>query len=483
MDTLVWLLKVNMAIIFLYAFYKLFFQKDTFFNVKRVIFLSSVIFSLFYSFFDVKGLFLSKTTYLEENLPAFELPEFLVLSGAGKAPQTISLINIAGIIWITGIILLFSYFVFQIISILSKILTSKRMRLSGMDIYVLKDLKNPFSFFNYILINPDFHDEQELSEILHHEKTHVREKHTYDVILSELFCILCWFNPFAWLMKKEIRINLEFLADNFVVKSVKNAEHYQLHLLRLSYHKAIAQLSNNFNVSPLKKRIQMMNKKKSSSAGIIKYTLFVLLFAVLLFVNNLQAQDAMKDPKNLDKIVVIDPANEIEQLQESRGEVFTHVEEMPKYPGGDKAMMKYLSQNIKYPDEAQKQGIEGTVVCRFVVSSTGEVTDVTIVKSLSPETDEEAIRVVKDMPKWIPGKQKGEEVSVYYVLPIRFKLSGNNSPFNTISEIPENVVITVDGEVVSREEFQKISSDKVESVEVLKDESNSGGKIIITLKK
>ncbi|MCL2649528.1 MAG: M56 family metallopeptidase [Candidatus Azobacteroides sp.] len=471
MDTLVWLLKVNIAITLLYAFYKLFFQKDTFFNVKRVILLSSLFFSLVYPFFDVKELFLSKSI---ENFATVELPEFLV-SGAEKSPQTMSVMNLAGIIWVTGVILLFLYFVFQIISILSKILISKRTKLLGINVYVLKNLKSPFSFFNYILIDPDFHDEQELSEILHHEKTHVRERHTYDVIFSELFCILCWFNPFVWLMKKEIRINLEFLADNFVMKSVKNTEHYQLHLLRLSYHKAIAQLSNNFNVSPLKKRIQMMNKKKSSNAGMIKYALFVPLFACLLFVNNLQAQNDKNGGEQTQKSQVVDvPVDK---------NVFTHVEQMPQFPGGEAEMMNYLAQNIKYPADAQTQGIQGMVVVRFVVSKSGEISDVIVLRPVGSSLDNEAVRVVSAMPNWIPGKQGGKEVDVYYTIPIRFSLQASND--NVVNkkepEIPDDVVFIVDGKTVSREEIEKISPDKIESVNVLKNESPP--QVIITLKK
>ena len=491
MNTLIWLLKTNIAITLLYAFYKLFYQRDTFFNVKRVVLLSSLFFSLIYPFFDVKGLFLSKATHWEENIVTFDLPEFLVLSGARNTAQTMPIMNVVGIIWIMGVILLFLYFIFQIILILSKILTSKRIQLQGINVYVLKSLKTPFSFFNYILIDPDFQDEQEIFEILQHEKTHAKAKHTWDVIFSELFCILCWFNPFAWLMKKEIRINLEFLADNFVMKSVKNTEHYQLHLLRLSYHKAIAQLSNNFNVSPLKKRIKMMNKKKSSKAGMIKYTLFVPLFAVLLFANNLQAQDANKKTQSIDSLFVADVKgiedSQSQQITTPDGkEVFTHVEQMPQYPGGDRAMMEYLSQNIKYPVEAYEQGIQGTVVVRFVVDKTGEVTDIAILRSLDPSCDEEAIRVVSAMPNWIPGKQEGEVVSVYYTLPIRFKLDDNSASKknNTkISEIPEDVVFVIDGKTVSKEEFGELEKtpDKIESVDVLKNESPP--KVIITLKK
>ena len=109
-------------------------------------------------------------------------------------------------------------------------------------------------------------------------------------------------------------------------------------------------------------------------------------------------------------------------IVQEKEEVFTHVEQMPQYPGGDKEMMAFLSKNIKYPVIAQEQGIQGTVVLRFVVGKTGEVTDVTVMRSLDPSCDKEAIRVVKSMPKWIPGKQNGNPVLVYYTLPVRFRL-------------------------------------------------------------
>ncbi len=103
-------------------------------------------------------------------------------------------------------------------------------------------------------------------------------------------------------------------------------------------------------------------------------------------------------------------------------QIFTHVEQMPQFPGGDKEMMSFLSRNIKYPVIAQEQGIQGTVVLRFVVGKNGEVSDVTVLRSLDPSCDKEAIRVVKSMPKWVPGKQNGTPVLVYFTLPVRFRL-------------------------------------------------------------
>jgi protein TonB len=108
--------------------------------------------------------------------------------------------------------------------------------------------------------------------------------------------------------------------------------------------------------------------------------------------------------------------------EEKKPEIFSHVEVMPSFPGGDQAMMKWLNENMQYPVIAQEQGIQGRVVVRFVVSPDGSVGSVELQRSLDPSCDKEALRVVKKMPRWVPGKQNGQAVSVYYTLPVRFRL-------------------------------------------------------------
>lgn len=112
-----------------------------------------------------------------------------------------------------------------------------------------------------------------------------------------------------------------------------------------------------------------------------------------------------------------------EENTDEENKVFTHVETMPEFPGGPSELMKYLSDNIKYPVIAQEQGIQGTVVLHFVVDKSGSVGNVTVLRSLDPSCDREAVRVVKGMPNWIPGKQNGRSVNVWYTLPVRFKLN------------------------------------------------------------
>ena len=120
-----------------------------------------------------------------------------------------------------------------------------------------------FSFFHWIFIHPESHTESEISEIITHEETHARQYHSADVLVSEIMCTFCWFNPFVWLMKREVRGNLEYMADHRVLETGHDSKSYQYHLLGLAHHKAAANLSNSFNVLPLKNRIKMMNKRRT----------------------------------------------------------------------------------------------------------------------------------------------------------------------------------------------------------------------------
>nr|NQU88871.1 energy transducer TonB [Bacteroidota bacterium] len=96
---------------------------------------------------------------------------------------------------------------------------------------------------------------------------------------------------------------------------------------------------------------------------------------------------------------------------------------MPKYPGGDEAMLKYLSENITYPENARKNGIQGTVYVTFVVEKDGSISDVNILRGLEKECDEVALQAVKNMPAWTTGKQRGKPVRVQFNLPLKFKLN------------------------------------------------------------
>ena len=130
----------------------------------------------------------------------------------------------------------------------------------------------------------------------------------------------------------------------------------------------------------------------------------------------------MKGNNELEGADIADLQEVITQAPEEKEEPYTMVEQMPQFPGGPAELMKYISKNLRYPAIAQENGIQGRVILRFVVTAEGNVEDVQVLRSLDPYCDKEAVRVVQSLPKWIPGKQNGRNVPVYYTCPIVFRL-------------------------------------------------------------
>ncbi len=189
----------------------------------------------------------------------------------------------------------------------------------------------------------------------------------------------------------------------------------------------------------------------------------------------------------------------MEKENASNGKVFDVVEQMPQFPGGMPALMKWLQDNMKYPKEAQDAKQQGRVIVSFVVEKDGSITNVRVVKSVTPALDEEAIRVVKAMPKWNPGMQNGEPVRVNYTVPISFQLYGGKTDVNAPSgstihmATPGNVqpLYVVDGKEMNWADIQKIDPAKIESMTILKNEDatkkygekGKNGVVVIQLKK
>jgi TonB family protein len=483
METIIYLVKINIAIVLFYGIYRLAFQGDTLFRWKRWTLLAIVAVSLLYPAMELSAFWRhSSPVLIDTGAWSHTLPELVVYSGTTTHSLTSLQILFGLYLGMAGALLL--RMVIQAGMLLFSIHKTRAVDLFGRTIRQSDGLEMPFSFFGWIVMDATRYTESELQEILWHEETHVRQRHSLDTLLAELLCAVCWFNPFAWLLRREIRLNLEFLADRSVLTSGGEAEHYQFHLLRLSYHKAAVQISNNFNVSPLKKRIFMMNKKQTSKRSVWKYALLLPVAAGLIMLNTtIQTTAQTKSPK----LSLQDKSVRIVETQEI--EVYDHVEKMPQFPGGVKAMMQFLMDNIKYPEEAQKKKIEGPVIVQFVVKADGSMTDPVIKRSLNKVCDDEALRVIKAMPKWTPGTDKdGKAVAVRYTMPILFRLNSEQKPVSTlIIKQDESVKFVdepnyfVDGKQISKEEMQKIDPSDIESINVKKE--SKPGEVHIMMKK
>lgn len=424
---MIYLLQVNLGIILFYALYKLICTRDTLFNSRRLILILALILPFIIPLIDIREWMETRDSLV--MLTNFDysttIPE-IVVGTAGTEPgnQVFVISEWIKYIYIAGILALSVRLIVQAISLYLIILRTPEKTVNGIRIKCMKDKSGPFSFFNWIFLNPDNVKEEEMSEILTHEMAHVRQRHSIDVIISELVNICCWINPFAWLMKREVRLNLEFLADRKVMDAGFATKSYQYHLLGLTYSHKYG-LSNNFNFSHLKQRIIMMNKKKTNGAGHIKYALFAIPAFALLLAGNISCSseatknDDVKEKAATEKPEVVEiPA----EKADTKDEVFMVVEQMPEFPGGMKELMTYLKDNIKYPKAAQDKKVQGRVIVQFVVEKDGTPTEFNVVRSIDPDLDAEALRVMKEMPKWKPGMQRGQVVRVKYTVPVSFRL-------------------------------------------------------------
>ena len=424
---MLYLLQVNVGLILFYALYKLVCTRDTFFRSRRFILIVSLVLPFILPFIDVREWLESRDRMI--MLTHFDysavLPEIVVGSEAVETGNRVFVLSEwIGYLYLAGVVVLLVRLAVQAFSLYRLIVRMPEKEINGVRVKCLNDPSGPFSFFRWIFMNPAAVKEDEISEILTHEMAHVKQHHSVDVLLAEMVSICCWMNPFAWLLKREVRLNLEFLADRKVMEAGFATKSYQYHLLGLAYNHKYG-LSNNFNFSHLKQRIIMMNKKKSNDAGHIKYALFVLPAFALLVAGNIScSQDASQTEDAKEEVVapVSPEAKEAPADSTAKEEVFMVAEQMPEFPGGMKEMLKFLQENVKYPENAMKNNVQGRVIVQFVVEKDGTPTEFKVVRAVDPDLDAEALRVLKTMPKWKPGMQKGEVVRVKYTVPVTFRL-------------------------------------------------------------
>jgi TonB family protein len=452
-----YLLKVNVAFVLFYAFYRLSFYKDTFFKWRRGILLLFYAIAFIYPLVQIQHWIVQQEALLEmATIYVTMLPDVVVQPEAKSTDWTRFFIDSLWIVYSLGLVIYTIRLLIQLVSIARIRLKSTVSEIDGQKVYILPNAASPFSFFKMIFIHPQSHSIEETSEIMAHEFTHAKQMHTVDVLISEMVTIICWFNPFVWLLKREVRYNLEYLADQNVITAGFDTKRYQYHLLDLAQHSSNVYLYNSFNMLHLKNRILMMNKKRSTRIGIAKYMMFIPLTATIMLGSNFDAIASVSDMLVTEDLIATTETVELSGKivddnqpltaapQDDNDPVFTVVETPPLFPGGNKAMSDFLMSNINYPDVAAKNGIQGRVVCNFIVAKDGTVTDVNILRGVDPMLDAEAVRVLKSMPKWNPGKQRGKVVRVKYTIPVLFGLpSSAKAAAPQSSEVDDNQIFAV----------------------------------------
>ena len=420
-DLITYLLQSAAILSVLYSVYWLFLRKDTFFHVNRFYLLSSLLLALVVPFLDIRILAGGSVSSV-----IIMLDPVLITSGKIEkiASTHLSLFEAAGVVYFTGVIIFTLRFMIQLIQLAIIVRRNKITRQEGANIVFVDRGYSPFSFFNLIFIREEYFIDGKLTPILAHEKIHIHQYHTLDLLLIEIAIILQWFNPFAWFMGRSIKHIHEYLADEGVLKKGFLTSDYQTLILNEAMGLQVNNLTNNFNVSLIKNRITMMTKARSASWTLIKVVVALPAFLAVLFffaagsTNTVTAQEEAEQ-----KAKQAQATTAISQEKPSADKnVYTVVEVMPSFPGGQAAMINYLVQNIKYPEEAKKKGVMGTVFITFIVETDGSVSNVKVLRGIGSGCDEEGVRVVSAMPNWSPGKEKDVPVRCQFNLPIKFSL-------------------------------------------------------------
>lgn len=423
-----YILKSGISLIIFYSVYHFIFKNDTSFKFNRLYLFSSILLSLMVPVFK-----LFETIAAEYTMKPINYLEKIIINNNSPNVETADL-NFEKIIVLFYLSISTTFalkFLFQLVLILKLVLQNKITIHSGYKFVHIPDNTSPFSFLNIIFINQKAYSAEDYNKITAHEKIHVNQFHSIDIILIELVIILFWFNPIVWLYRKQIALNHEFLADSGVIEQGFEKSNYQMLILEQLFDNHSLNLVQNFNILLIKKRISMMEKYKKSSkykklAAILPVSLILIFFGAY----NTNAQNLNS---NKDVTICNDP------------------DILPEFPGGLLALRKHLAVNIKIPKEAKGVKVKAEYTVHFIVDKKGKVDVIKVTKGVIKKEDEvvvmgyadqnikpinkenldvlfrkESKRVVSSLPDFKPGKKNGNTVKVLMQIPIVFVLNDNS---------------------------------------------------------
>jgi TonB family protein len=557
-----------------YLIYKIFVGKDTHFQVRRFSILGILIFAMVLPFLNFQIAINTETGgfvgFYQNLFLKNELPVFTVFADSNSiaAVETLHatslpIYKIIGWFYLSVVLILLGRGMVGMLHLAMFSRNGKKLSTNTETIISSSKIPTAFSFFSTIFMPETQFSDDEKEMMLRHERVHVYQKHSWDLLLMNVICAIQFFNPFVWLLKYEMRLNHEFLADKGALENTEDSERYfSLLFQKIAGKQPI--LVHSFHYSPLKHRLMMQITKPAKMLNQVRYLAFIPVALALTFLfacrekpttsqegdyiflnakqlkplgiqlsekglfyfncnSNWEAEgerfpcmalystdegpwvssmlststyDAPEDLKPVfkgteitdigfrpkfvgnpqghfwfgteryrdEKLVPISvcmasakisnrtdtvifwflPSESLQKAlprgvkmenflkysidmtieEPNDSEVFIVVEDAPQFPGGDEARMKFLAENIRYPAEARDLNIQGTVFVSFVVEKNGRVSNIEVIRGIGGGCDDEVVRVVEKMPKWIPGKQDGEPVRVQFTMPVRFSLGG-----------------------------------------------------------
>ena len=444
-------LKVAVLLAVFYMFYRLMLARETFHRVNRIILLLTAV----ASFVLPLCVITIHETVTMQRAAQVAVGSFQV-DMMDEEPATPLWQIVLPILFIIGMMVTLVHTLSSLFRIIRIIRHSERYpQTDGTTICVTGNASlTPFSWMHYIVMNRSDYETSDAA-ILAHERGHIRLHHSWDLLLVDTLTALQWFNPAMWMLRSDLRAIHEYEADAAVLSQGINARQYQYLLITKAAGIGGYSLANGISHSTLKNRINMMLHTKSDRSRLLKLLALLPIVGIALAVNaekvvdvrydKPQKQNTKKKVKGVaeKKADTSETNTAVGTFEPVQGDVFDVVEEMPQYPGGPQALFKFLGENVQYPAEAEKAGIQGRVIATFVVEKDGSISQPTIVKSVDPLLDAEAIRVISAMPNWIPGKQNGKVVRVKYTVPLSFNLDGGGEEVDRLCR-EDGTIVEID---------------------------------------
>ncbi|MDO4216292.1 MAG: TonB family protein [Bacteroidales bacterium] len=428
----------SIVLALLYWVFFAFLSQETFHRMNRITLLLILALSLVlpvlphnmdFSFLEQLG---RNVGVMQES--AVSSPEIIVEdTGMVEQPQENSTWNwkeAAGYIYFGGMVIFIVVFLYRTVLLLLYMRQGlKQTDKYGNTIILKPACKSPFSVLKFIVMSVEDYEEHQ-TPVLLHEQEHIRQAHSWDLILLSVVQCIQWFNPFVWMLGRDLKVIHEYEADKAMLDYGVDIKNYQYLLVNKSNGPSAFTLVNGFNHSQLISRIIMLNKKRSKSTAMVRY----LIFLPMLLLSFVLTAKPVEQVKEVVKFEEIDVSNTL-----------------PEFPDGAKAMMQFIEKNLKYPEGCDK---EGSVIVQFVVDVDGSIKSPVIARSIDPLLDAEAIRLVKSMPNWRPGVQDGKLAMSKYTIPVHFR---KKEPEAITSEAAvSNELMKIEGIVVDADTREPI---------------------------
>ncbi len=411
-------LKVAVGVLFFTCLYYILFRKETFHRTNRIYLVLSLLTSALLPLIKIP----------EFNPPSVQAVNELISSVTVIPEVTSSEITVERtpvliILYRTMMVLFSIHLLYLVIRLVISALRHGSVRLGKYHIVSLSRKSQSFSFFNLIFIASPISNETEQNQVLQHEMAHARQWHSLDILIVQIFKIFQWFNPFIYLAEKALQETHEYLADEAVLEQDGDSNGYRLLLLTRVFgvQPGIVSL---FNYSLIKNRMIMMTRQKSPLQNRLKYLTVLPLIAAICVLLNCTRENAEEPPISDDPNAGID----LNTITDDDS-MYVFVDEQAVFMGGTLEKFRdWVQQNVKYPDEALKNGISGRVTVQFAVNSKGEVGNIKILRGVDPLLDAEVVRALETSPDWIPAKVKGIQVKQQFVMPVIFGVVDKSYP-------------------------------------------------------